>query len=266
MPRLSVVVPTLGRSPYLDETLESVRKITCISECIIVGPKCVAERIPILDSRFKFVPEPVGLSGLYPALNYAYRNINPGTEFFTYINDDDYLLDGFNRSCALLNESDESVGFCFGKVKVVDSLGGYCFDHPICRDVKDVLLLLRWKIVGILQPGTLYRNQFITELNGFSEEYKMASDFELLLRGLTRSWKGIYNDNHCAAFRVHSKQLSSNSKLSENELNRIVQLYGNPSSRRNYWALMKFRRQNIFHSIRRIILTRRVFFKNSFNQ
>src|SRR4051812_6367293 len=94
---LLVVTPTLGESPFLDQTVASIEAQPLHIEHVIATP---GRKVAELAARYPdatVVADAGRLGGIYGAINAGIQAASAKFkwDWFTYINDDDTLLPGF---------------------------------------------------------------------------------------------------------------------------------------------------------------------------
>jgi hypothetical protein len=119
--KLLVITPTLGTSRYLNETVKS---LSVVSNCsgwelchVIVCPKLQVEQ---LSNRYpsSIIIIETGL-GLYSAINDCLRQFAYSCDYWTYLNDDDTLRDGFTKALKSVDQN----SITYGTVMLIDSSG-----------------------------------------------------------------------------------------------------------------------------------------------
>jgi hypothetical protein len=199
--KLLVVTPTLGQSPWLEQTAASV-PAGC--EYVLVGP---ADVLGNLRSRYPaatLVQEPGG--GMYAAINAALKG-RRDWDAFTYINDDDLLLPGF--AAVMQDAGTGDRGIVYGGVRLIDGEGRRLGSIPIsaCPGLHRELYAQR--IEPVYQHGTVISRAVFEALDGFDASFRFCGDSELLARACL---SGVAF--HCAtrrevaAFRLRPGQLT----------------------------------------------------------
>ncbi|MBN9692341.1 MAG: hypothetical protein J0M24_19000 [Verrucomicrobia bacterium] len=241
--RILIVTPTLGASPWLSETVESVRAMCPDCVHVLVAPKTVvgnlAERFPhcvVLEDGGKE-------AGLYGAINIAVKHFTNQWDFMSYINDDDLLMLGFCDAVAALKKSDSTVDIAYGRVWYIDSKGDLVSPISIERHTDSLLDLASILVPGIVQQGMLVSYNCWHALNGFNERYKLAADFDFIIRAKLAELVFCFVDAEVAAFRLRKGQLSGALKSMEDEcvLIRNSHFGGEPSKFRKNLILLRYR-------------------------
>ena len=117
---LLVVTPTLGESPFLDQTVASIEAQPLHIRHVISTP---GRKVAELAARYPHalvVPDAGRLGGIYGAINAGIQAAKFKWDWFTYINDDDTLLPGFGL-VILQNLRDPSPSpVVYGDVELID--------------------------------------------------------------------------------------------------------------------------------------------------
>lgn len=214
---LRVILPTLGKSRWLTETLESILG-TEASSIVIVAPQSF-ELPATRDGRVRLIHQKG--SGLYAALN---QGLKPPGEWdaFTWLNDDDvFLKDGFARSCEQF-VSDSAADVQFGGVEMIDSLGQAIIEMPATRRGEDVGPLIAAGVVPFNQPGTLIRRRAANRVGEFDADFRAAGDLDYFCRLAEQGLRFAKAEMLVAKFRIHAGQISSQQDTVRQETAKIV--------------------------------------------
>jgi GT2 family glycosyltransferase len=217
--KLRIVTPTLGQSPWLNETLASAVLSTAQTECIVVAPSTQCRPLATVGDFARILPQ--SGTGLYDALNDGFRA--PGDwSLGTWINDDDRLLPkGFSAALAAL-ERRQDLAAVFGRVKLIDA-NGRCFAKiPIAHSGDDLGPLLAAGLVPLAQPGMVFRREMFERLGGFDDSLRSAGDMEFVYRALVAGYRFGFVDAWLAEFRVHSGQITQQVDVRHRETAAIV--------------------------------------------
>ncbi|WP_221032513.1 glycosyltransferase [Actomonas aquatica] len=201
-----VVTPTLGDSPWLEETIDSVATQTMPCRHVLV---CPPEKVSALRQRFpgtEVYPEPGG--GMYAAIN---AGLAAAGEWgaFTYINDDDVLLPGFSK-VAKAAQSGEAAVF-YGGVRLINTRGERTGAIPISPWSRLNRRLYAQRVEPVYQHGTVFTRAVYDRIGGFDTDLKFCGDSEILARACVsgvrfrRASFGVV-----AAFRLRAGQLTKN--------------------------------------------------------
>lgn len=197
-PLLSIVTVCLNSEKYLEQTIQSVLKQTYKNiEYVIIDGGSGDGTLGIIkkyagDIAY-WVSEPD--RGVYHAMN---KGIKASTGDIVYfLNSDDYLFDEHVVE-AVMNcfEKNKDAGLVYGHVILADPPSGLnlCMGREISTgDLKK----------GITTPhqGLFMRKDILAENGLFNEGYKIAADFDLLVKCFIRGYKALYIDKVIAYYR-----------------------------------------------------------------
>lgn len=226
--RLLVVTPTLGSSPWLDETVASVAGQSFHCEHVLVTP---AEKVAGLAARYpgvRVVSEPGG--GMYAAINAGLAAVS-GWDAFTYINDDDLLLPEFSRvaACARMIES----CVVYGGVLLINTKGARTGAIPISPLPKLNRLLYAQRVEPVYQHGTVATRAAVERMGGgFDEALRFCGDSEFLARACVSGVRFVcVTKRPVAAFRLRAGQLTKNLPVMLEEHHRLYAKLKLPAAR-----------------------------------
>jgi len=222
LPSILVVTPTLGDSPYLDQTVESVRAQPFPLNHVLVAP---ANRVPALHSRYPdvlVVPDAGRAAGMYGALNAALAQVPVGWDWFTYINDDDVLLPGFATTAVRQFVRADGEPVTYGDVELIDEAGRRIERITVAPDPRWIPALLQEGISPVMQQGMLFRHDCVTRLRGFDLRYRLCADLDFWLRACAAGERFRYHAVPVAQFRLRRGQLSGDTARTEHEQTEIV--------------------------------------------
>jgi len=203
--KIRVIIPTLGRSPWLVEALGSTVLNVGMVEKMIVAPE--EEVASLMQTCADALILSQSGKGLYAALNTGFREPG-GWAVGTWLNDDDRLVpEGFATAIALL-QSQPQLAAVYGRVSLINAGGHYLAEIPSARFDDDLGPLLASGLVPLAQPGTVFRRDVFEQLGGFDESLKAAGDLSFFQRALAAGFKFGFIDAHVAEFRVHKGQIS----------------------------------------------------------
>ena len=216
MKPLRIVVPTLGRSPWLSETLASA--VPAGADVVIVAPEAAHTGLVAVPSGASLVADRGG--GLYAALNTGFRSSGDWS-VGTWINDDDRLVaDGFRTALAML-ESRPELAAVYGRVRLIDAEGRYLAEIPVARSGEDLGPSLAAGLIPLAQPGTVFRRDLFERLGGLDACYRAAGDMDFFQRALAAGLRFGFVDTVVAEFRVHGGQISKQSDLRRRETDAV---------------------------------------------
>ncbi|MGH7956238.1 MAG: glycosyltransferase [Opitutaceae bacterium] len=220
--RILVVTPTLGDSPFLDETVQSVSVQSANIVHVIVAP---AEKLLSLQARFPnaHVGADQGKTGgIYGALNAGLAAAPGGWDWFTYINDDDALLPGFSAMAAREIDASGPADVAYGDVELIDEEGRRISCVTTERRPGWIPALVQQGISPLIQQGMLFRRALVERLRGFNTRYRLCADLDFWLRAYADSARFRFHRARVARFRLRRGQLSGNTAITEFEQAEIV--------------------------------------------
>ena len=235
-----VVTPTLGQSPWLDQTVASVAGLPRACRHVLVCPTSASADLERRFPHAQVVIEPGG--GLYAAVN-AGIAAAPDWDAFTYLNDDDVLCaDGTALAWQRL-EQDPGAEVVYGKVSLMDAKGACQGWLPVAHRPGDLGGLLAWGIVPLAQPGTWLRPALMKRLGGFDESFRLAGDLDCFSRAVAGGARFDFVPAEVARFRLHPGQLSKHEQAGEDEKARALTRWADAP--RSVSSLLRFRRDNL---------------------
>jgi len=224
--RLLIITPTLGKSPYLDKTVDSVRAVEKMSgweiKHILVAPTGGLDKLRAQYPELTLLGE-TGTT-LYQAINQALIASHSDFDYWTYINDDDYLLQGFAE---VLHRASFFNGPCviYGKVVIINSVGD--FTNKVTRWT--LPRLMRGALGGgrspLNQQGALWSKSVIERVGYFDPTLKYAADYDYFFRCANMRVCYQYVANNVAAYRVHAAQLGQDGGPFRHELDLVRERY-----------------------------------------
>jgi hypothetical protein len=244
--RLVVVTPTLGNSRWLDETVESVSRHAPGAVHVLVAPLSACATLKREFPSLRVVPEPEGRAGMYAAINAGLAAV-PDWGAFTYINDDDLLLEGFQEVLGRVRVGQAMV--VYGGVRLIDTDGrriGAIPTSPFPSLNRDLYAL---RTEPVFQHGTVATRAVVEQLGAFDTSLRFCGDSEFLSRACVAkipfvcATKGVV-----AAFRLRAGQLTKNLPVMLEEHHRVYNKHRLPAERvtwRHRWARFVFRVVNL---------------------
>lgn len=222
---LLIITPTLGTSRYLEEAVESVRRLELDACHIFV---CPTSQVGTLQTRFPghLVIEDAGReAGLYGAINAGFRGaevLGLKWKWFTYINDDDRLAPGFGELVKRHCRTAETDTVAYGDIVNIDSAGQPLGRMTVEKNPRYFADVLRAGISPTGQQGMLFGAEVVEALEGYSLEYKLCSDLDFWVRAYAARFRFHYYPLHVGSFRIQPGQLSGDYMLTSRELDDIT--------------------------------------------
>ena len=207
--RLLILTPTLGTSPYLDETVRSIDQLDWPVDHVLV---CPAHRITELAARFpgrRIVADAGRGGGLYGALNAGLRaaaDLDWG--WFTYLNDDDLLTPGFAVLLARHDDGGAPASVGYGDVRTVGGDGGSLGCMTVESNPRYFPALLQGGISPLGQQGMVFGAPVVRALGGYDGSYSVCADLDFWVRAYVRGFAFRYYPLEVGGFRVRQGQIS----------------------------------------------------------
>lgn len=184
--KISVITPAFNSAATIRETIESVLSQTYGNvEHVIVDGKSTDNTVEIIrqnepryKGRLRWISEPDG--GLYDAMNKGIRMASG--DVVGVLNSDDFLTDEFSLE-TVADAFAEGTDAVFGNLKFISR-----------EDPSKVLRIWNGSPYRSFRKGwhpchpTFYaRRELYTEFGGFDTSFRIAADFELMLRFIEKN-------------------------------------------------------------------------------
>ena len=224
-PRLLILTPTLGVSPYLEEAVESVRACRAAADIrhVLVAPSA---RLAELKERFpgcEVAADQGKEGGIYGALNAGLAAATEGWDWFTYINDDDALdAAGFSRLLEKHCRPQSAATVAYGDILNVDARGGSLGRMTVEADPRRIPALLQGGISPLGQQGMLFARDTVRALNEYRLEFRLCADLDFWARALAAGHRFVYYPWTVGRFRIQPGQLSGDVTLTRREQDRVT--------------------------------------------
>lgn len=242
-----VITPTLGDRESLSRTVESVEMIGKDRVDHILT--CPQSKVEDLKKRFpslKIIPEPENFKGIYGALNNVINKYFKDYKYFTYINDDDYWLQGFQNLISLLDKN-SNIDAVYGRVNYYNEQGFCIGSQTSSKRYKSFKILLKSKIILFTQQTTLIRTSIFEYGYRFDDSYKLVADTKFWINLIDSGFKFHYLNQIVAAYTLQNNQLSSDKVIQNSEHVRLLNEFKgkNFSKIEVYYEKILFRLTNL---------------------
>lgn len=242
--RLLVVTPTLGVSPWLDDTVASVARLSGDVIHVLVTPVGKVAGLAARYPRVRVVAEPG--QGMYAAINAGLAAV-PDWDAFTYINDDDLLLPRFAHVAAWVGAGRAEVAY--GGVRLIGTQGRRLGSIPISAVPSLNRLLYAQRIEPVYQHGTVFSRKLVDRIGPFDESFRFCGDSEFIARAcVAGATFACVTLRSVAAFRLRAGQLTKDLPVMQIESDRVHAKLALPVVRvtfRHRWARLVFRTANL---------------------
>lgn len=179
-PSCTVVIATYNSAKTLEKCLCSIFEQTYRPEVIVIdggstdGTQLIVERF-MKDIAY-FISEPD--RGVYDAWNKGLEKVS--NDWVTFIGSDDYFSDkdSLARGLAFAG-NDAKLGLIYPRINLVDGNGKFVEleNHPIANIVDSLR-----KKMPFTHCGSLHKMSTFRDLGKFSPEFRIAGDYEFVLR------------------------------------------------------------------------------------
>ena len=247
------MTPTLGRSPWLPETVRSVAELPFPVRHVLVAPPAEVARLRNSFPNVTVAEETGG--GMYAAINRGAAAIDDW-DLLTYINDDDSLLPGF-RSVALCASKNAHLPFlAYGRVRLIDASGRRIGTIPVSPLPSINRALYAQRIEPMSQQGSLVTRTAWEKLGGYDTSWKLCGDSDFLARACVAGVRFRFVNRTVGTFRLRAGQLtkSRGQMLEERErIDRNLELLAPKRAPRYLLARGVFRLYNASAYIERVV-------------
>ncbi len=224
-PQVLILTPTLGVSPYLEETVHSVRACRAVANIhhILVAP---AARLDELKERFpecETAADQGKEGGIYGALNAGLSAAGEGWDWFTYINDDDALdAAGFSRLLEKHCQLQNAATVAYGDILNIDAGGRSLGRMTIEANPRRIPALLQGGISPLGQQGMLFARETVRALGKYRLDFRLCADLDFWARALAGGHRFVYYPWTVGRFRIQPGQLSGDVSLTRREQDRVT--------------------------------------------
>jgi hypothetical protein len=245
--KLLVVTPTLGTSPWLEETVASVAALPCNWGHVLVAPAARVAELRETFPRVSVLAEPGG--GMYAAIN-AGAAASANWDVLTYLNDDDVLLPHFAGVVqAAVTGGGEQPLIAYGGVRLIDADGQRLGAIPISAIPSHHRALYAQRLEPVFQHGTVVTRAAWARLGGFDPTLRFCGDSEFLARACVAGVPfACATRQEVAAFRLRAGQLTKHRAAMTAERTLVDEKLGLLAGRRtlwHWWARWVFRVTNL---------------------
>ena len=252
---LLILTPTLGVSPYLDQTVRSVARLDLPVHHVLV---CPTARIAELAGRFpgcRVVADAGKDGGLYGALNAGLAAVGDlAWDWFTYLNDDDLLSAGFARMLVRHDARGDLATVAYGNVETIDEDGASLGGMTVESAPEYFSALLQGGISPVGQQGMVFGAPVVRALGGYHLRYSICADLDFWARAAAQGFSFRYYPQEVGRFRIQPGQISGDVSLLRTQLAEITRAHFptpvSPWARR--FARWRYRWRNLPKYLRRL--------------
>lgn len=174
---ISIIISTLNNADGLRLTLDALKSTSNeVFEVIVIDGESTDSTIAVLNEFGPFVKKWISEkdSGIYDAWNKGLQMASG--EFIAFLGGGDYYInDGLEKLIAIARENPQAT-FISGKAKLVQ--------NGITKRIigKPLIWEKLKKHMTVVHVGALHSKRLFTEFGCFDKSYKVAGDYEFLLR------------------------------------------------------------------------------------
>lgn len=212
-PFISIIVAIFNGGNTLQQCIDSVnRQVFQDKELIVIDGGSQDSTIKILEANRDaieyWISEPD--RGIYDAWNKGLRQAKG--EWICFMGADDYLLDEsvLDRIAIILRNLPSSINVAYGKVKLINAEG---IDLCSIGEPWDCAKGKFKQLMSIPHSGAMHRNSLFNKVGNFDENFRIAGDYELLLRELKTADAYFMHDIVTIAMRQGGKSSSPENTL-----------------------------------------------------
>lgn len=230
MTRVSVIIPSYNASSTIKNAIDSVLNQSYENvECLIIDGASKDNTIEIVQSygnKVRYVSEPD--NGIYDAMNKGWR-IASG-EWVLFLGADDILLP--NAINLLITESHD-YDIVYGDVLLK-------FPNGVIKNKEAISFTFLPKISCCCHQSLIMKKKCLIDLNGFNTDYKILSDYDLLLRAYKQKHKFLQINETISCFQVGGasssyKNIFESIRIHKSNNNKSIFIY--------YYAILGFLRK-----------------------
>ena len=222
---LLIVTPTLGRSPFLNETVNCLKVPGVRIQHVLSCPK---DHVNALQERFPdsaVVEDQGSRGGIYGAINAGLWAAREPWEFFTYLNDDDLLGKDFGAMLKRHAVPANRNTVAFGCITNIDQAGRKLMEMTVGPNPRQYPALLQVGISPTGQQGMLFGRQVVEAIGGYSTQYKICGDLDYWCRAMAAGFRFRFYPVEAGRFRLHAGQISGDVATLRHELKQIVRIH-----------------------------------------
>jgi glycosyltransferase involved in cell wall biosynthesis len=228
---ITVIIAVYNGEKTLQQCIDSFYEQDHLQkELIIIDGASKDDTLDIIhanrDKINYFITEPD--SGIYDAWNKGLKQVKG--EWVCFLGADDFFCESstLSKMNAALIRIPKNIDVVYGKVNLVNTRGDKLFEigHPWAEAKLDFK-----KRMSIPHPGLMHRQTIFKRFGEFDTSFKIAGDYELLLRVL-KSGEAIFVNSSVVNMRVGGVSNDpSNNVLSYIECSRALMKNGFPPAR-----------------------------------
>jgi glycosyltransferase involved in cell wall biosynthesis len=199
---ITCAIPVLNGAATLDWTVLSLRSQRGVDVNIVAVDSGSTDGTLDICSRWNVETRYAERGNMYRAVNAGLAGA--ATDWLTYLNADDTVYArSFAELLALAEKTNADV--VYGDHDFVDDEGRFLFSLKSAAP-HDLQPLFGASVMGLPQPGTLFKRTLYERLGGFSTDFRLTADADFFLRALQSGARFARLDRSVCAFRMHASQ------------------------------------------------------------
>lgn len=247
------MTPTLGDRASIANTINSVSNFgQGRVHHVIVTPEVSCNRLRAKYPDLEIISEPKDCNGIFSALNYALLKYGKEFKYMTFINDDDYWLEGFSDLFSVL-DNNQNIHSVYGRVNFVDADNKLIHEQVSSKYYTRFKNLFSMGVIMFTQQASLFRSSMFIELQGFDLKYKLISDSDFWIRAIEKNYKFYYYNKVCSCYTIQENQLSSDIYNQKREHKELLNTIGRPNRFLSFYYFLTYRLTNAFSYTKRFI-------------
>lgn len=195
---LSIVTVCFNSEKTIRKCIESViPQLTDEVEYLFIDGKSTDKTVEIISSYKKYGVRVSSEkdNGIYDAMNKGIKLASG--EWIWFINSDDYITEGLIDTILTTVKKYPNAGCVYGNMEYVRIINGKCYMEV--KNAPDSLTGLKNEMI-IGHPSTVCKAEVIKYLGGFDCNFKIAADWDLLLRIYNAGYQMIHVDKTLSRF------------------------------------------------------------------
>lgn len=197
---ISVITITYNNYDELIATLNSIPRSEFIQSVVINGGSCERTKLYLQSYQGVILCEPD--RGISDAFNKG-LHLSTGN-YITFLNSGDLLIDKlYYLKCLDLFSNNLDIDFIYAAIEFHHPTSGKHIYHPAGTKMGDM---------PFPHPSLIVKKSVFEKVGGFSEDYKMAMDYDFAYRMLSLKFKGYYY-TESVVVKMDGNGISSNSTI-----------------------------------------------------
>lgn len=264
--KVSVITVCYNSREYIGKAIESVLNQSYKNiEYIIIDGGSTDGTIDIIrgyesifDGRMKWISEPD--NGIYDAMNKGIK-ISSG-QIIGILNSDDWYENDAVETVVEHFSKEENIDIVHGKVNIVDSNGKFIREMYLKRNAYDFKYS---EFMPICHPTAFVKRDVYTNKGLFSTKYKIAADYDFILRCINNNLHITFVDKVITNFRdggisnkrVYLSYWEATRVNMENGLSRVKAYYILLSRCFKYFIYSKIGNTQLYKSLYKIFKSKK---------